>query len=142
MMYREIPNPEEPLTFSLDEEERMLANAINNNAAMIYFHHRMQQFVHLLGTDRRLYKEEMNHLKRGIRLRYISAITAGEPINIEGTDLFPMDVKFANAQCNPYVLLRRRGLLDDADNTPYFFKSRQKRDELVAYFISKLQNQE
>jgi len=142
MMYREIPNPEEPLTFSLDEEERMLANAINNNAAMIYFHHGTQQFVHLLGTDRRLYKEEMNHLKRGIRLRYISAITAGEPINIEGTDLFPMDVKFANAQCNPYVLLRRRGLLDDADNTPYFFKSRQKRDELVAYFISKLQNQE
>ena len=141
IMYREIPNPEDDLMFSLDEEERSLAYAINDNAEMIYFHHGAQQFVYLIRSDRDEYKEEMNHLKRGIRLRLISAITAGEPINIEGIDLFPMDVRFDNSPCYPYMLLRRRGLYDDAANTPYFFKSQQKRDEIVAYFVSKLQLQ-
>jgi len=35
IMYREIPNPEDDLMFSLDEEERSLAYAINDNAEMI-----------------------------------------------------------------------------------------------------------
>ena len=142
IMYREIPNPEDDLMFSLDEEERSLAYAINDNAEMIYFHHGAQQFVYLIRSDRDEYKEEMNHLKRGIRLRLISAITVGEQINIEGIDLFFMDVRFDNSPCYPYMLLRRRGLYDDAANTPYFFKSQQKRDEIVAYFVSKLQLQD
>ena len=88
-MYRGM---EDDRMFSLDEEERLLAYAINNDAAMIYFHHGAQQFVYFIGADRAKYREEMSNLNRGIHQRRISAITAGEAINVKGTDLFPMDV--------------------------------------------------
>ena len=39
-------------TFSLDKVERSLAHMINNNAAIIYFHHGLQSFTYLIGSDR------------------------------------------------------------------------------------------
>ena len=125
--------------FSLEDAESSLAYSINNNASMIYFHHGSQSFMYFIGSDIALYRQEMRTLSRGICQGRISAITAGEPLNIKGTDLFPMDVKIDNAPCHPYMLLRRRGRLEDADNSPYFFKSQQKRDEVVAFLIGKLQ---
>ena len=47
--------------------------------------------------------------------------------------IFPMDVRVDDVPCYPYMLLRRRGSFDDADCTPYFFQSQQRRDETVAY---------
>ena len=81
------------------------------------------------------YQEEMRNLKWSIRQRQVTSITAGETIMIEGTPLFPIDLRFDNAPCYPYMLLLRRGVLDDADNTPYFFRSRQKRDQIITYLV-------
>lgn len=131
----------ETLTSSLEEAEGAVAFAINNGAAMIYFHHSTQSFMYFIGSDDEKYREEMRHLKTAIRQGRISAITAGEPINIEGTNIFPMDVRMKNAPCYPYMMLRRRGRFEDADYTPYFFKSKQKRDRLVAYFMDEFQTQ-
>lgn len=131
----------EALTSSLDEAEGALAFAINNGAAMIYFHHSTQSFMYFIGSDDEKYREEMSNLKKAIRQGRISVITAGEPINIEGTNIFPMDVRMDNAPCYPYMMLRRRGRFEDADCTPYFFKSKQKRDRVVAYFMGEFQRQ-
>jgi hypothetical protein len=120
---------------SLDDVESSLAYAINNEAAMIYFHHGTQSFVYYIGSDKARYQEEMRNLKWSIRQRQVTSITAGETIMIEGTPLFPIDLRFDNAPCYPYMLLLRRGVLDDADNTPYFFRSRQKRDQIITYLV-------
>lgn len=42
--------------------------------------------------------------------------------------------------CFPYSLLRRRGLIDGADYTPYFFRSIKKRDEIITWLKSGKQN--
>ena len=120
-------------TFSLEEIERALSYGIDNSAIMIYFHHGTQSFMFFIESDRAQFQEEMGNLERAVRGRSISAITAGEPINIGGTDIFPMDVRVDDVPCYPYMLLRRRGSFDDADCTPYFFQSQQRRDETVAY---------
>ena len=119
--------------FNLAETKQAIAYAIANNAAMIYFHHGLQQFMYLIGSDKAKFREEMNNLKANIREGLISTISAGEPINISGTDLFPMDVRVDNQPCFAYMLLRQRGRMEDADNTPYFFKSEKKRDEVMGY---------
>ena len=126
--YRNHQNPPKNYTMAPKKVERSLAHMINNDAAIIYFHHGLQSFTYLIGSDRAKYQEEMTNLKRNIRDGHISSITAGEPIIINGTHLYPMDVRVDNSPCYPYMLLRRRGRYEDADNTPYFFRSRQKRD--------------
>lgn len=120
-------------TLSLAQLERSISYAISDGAEMIYFHHGVQQFMYFIGSDKNKYQEEMSNLKANIREGCISVISAGEPINISGTDLFPIDFTFDNQPCFAYMLLRRRGRMEDADNTPYFFKSEKKRDQVMEY---------
>ena len=134
--YRNHQNPPKNYTMAPKKVERSLAHMINNDAAIIYFHHGLQSFTYLIGSDRAKYQEEMTNLKRNIRDGHISSITAGEPIIINGTHLYPMDVRVDNSPCYPYMLLRRRGRYEDADNTPYFFRSRQKRDETITHLLN------
>lgn len=118
---------------SLEETEEAVAFGIRNGAVIIFFHHGTQAFTYFIESDTAQFREEMQNLERGVRRRSITAVTAGGPITIGGTQLFPMHVRFDNAPCYPYMLLRRRGLIDDADFTPYFFPSQQRRDEIVAF---------
>ena len=55
---------------------------------MIYYHHGLQTFMHYNDA----FHQEMKSLKPNIRQGLISAISAGEPITINGTDLFPVDL--------------------------------------------------
>ena len=118
---------------SLEETEEAVAFGIRNGAIIIFFHHGSQAFTYFIESDTAQFQEEMQNLERGVRRRFITSVTAGGPITIDGTILFPMHVRFENAPCYPYMLLRRRGMIDDADFTPYLFPSQQRRDEIVAF---------
>jgi len=121
------------LAYSLPRIERGVAYAIAQGATVIYYHHGLQQFRHFRGlsVDNDAFRQEVVNLKKNINRGVISAISAGEPITINGTDLFPVDLMFDDQPCYPYMLLRRNGLIDDADNTPYFFTSKGKCDQVI-----------
>jgi hypothetical protein len=120
---------------SLDSLEQSLANAIENDAALIYYHHGLETFTYLIASDKAKFQEELKNLKRNIRSHLISEISAGKTININGTDLFPMDLRINNQPCFAYMMLKKQGRMDDADDTPYFFRSQQKRDEIIQYLM-------
>ncbi len=122
----------------LEALEETLASYVSNHAEMIYYHHRERKFMCFTTSDQALYREEMRNLKRNVRFGRISAISAGDTISIEGTNLFPMDLKVNGSLCYEYMMLRRRGRFEDADNTPYFFKSKKKRDEIIAYLMKSM----
>ena len=42
-------------------------------------------------------------------------------------------MKICNVPCHAYMLLQRNGLFEDADYTPYFFKSKTTRDEVLEW---------
>ena len=114
---------------NLNNLEETLTNYIANGAAMIYYYHDLKMFMYFKSTDRILYKQEIRNLKQNIRDGNISSLSAGDALNINGTDLFPVELKVEGCLCYENFLLRRRGNYEDARNTPYFFRSQEKRDQ-------------
>ena len=117
---------------SLEEQERSIISAINGNAMLIYWHHGAGAFTYLIGSDNNLFHREIKQVRRQFRNGTIATITAGDTLNVNGTDLYTMEVEIPGHQCYAYSLLARRGDLVMADKTPYFFKSRATRDETIA----------
>ena len=120
-------------TLSLDVLERELKYAIDNDAAMIYWHHNLGAFNYLLASDRDRYREEMRNVRNNIRDGLIVTISAGDPITLNSTNLYPMELKIRDAPCYAYMLVRREGEMSDAEKTPYFFKSEKTRDDVIKY---------
>ena len=121
---------------SLDVLERELKYAIDNDAAMIYWHHNMGAFMYFLVSDRDRYREEMMNVRNNIRDGLIITISAGDPITLNSTNLYPMELKIRDAPCYAYMLVRREGEMSDAEKTPYFFKSEKKRDDVIKYLTN------
>jgi len=123
-------------TLSLDVLERELKYAIDNDAAMIYWHHNLGAFNYLLASDRDRYRGEMRNVRNNIRDGLIVTISAGDPITLNSTNLYPMELKIRDAPCYAYMLVRREGEMSDAEKTPYFFKSEKKRDDVIKYLTN------
>mgnify|MGYP000102812989 CR=1 FL=1 len=123
------------LLLSLDGLTETLTNYIANRAAMIYYYHNLKIFMYFKSTDRILYQGEIRNLKRNIRDGKISSISTGDTLSINGTDLFPMELKIAGCLCYENFLLSRQGNYKDAENTPYFFRSQEKRDQIMTYLM-------
>ena len=123
-------------TLSLDVLERELKYAIDNDAAMIYWHHNLGAFNYLLASDRDRYRGEMRNVRNNIRDGLIVTISAGDPITLNSTNLYPMELKIRDAPCYAYMLVRREGEMSDAEKTPYFFKSQKTRDDVIKYLTN------
>ena len=123
-------------TLSLDVLERELKYAIDNDAAMIYWHHNLGAFNYLLASDRDRYRGEMRNVRNNIRDGLIVTISAGDPITLNSTNLYPMELKIRDAPCYAYMLVRREGEMSDAEKTPYFFKSEKTRDDVIKYLTN------
>ena len=54
-------------------------------------------------------------------------------MTIDGIELFPIEVEYRGVQCGPYFLLTERGMLEDLDKTPYFFRTAEKWDDAISY---------
>ena len=124
------------MVFSLDALQNQLRFCLREEAAIIYWSHAQSHFDWLLLSDRRSYRAEMRNLRTYHRDGRITQLCAGEPVEIDETLLYPIEVTYREAiQCGAYFLLRMRGEMNDLDKTPYFFVSEAKRDEILEWLI-------
>ena len=124
------------LANSLDNVTNEIRNAIQDQGVLIFWNHQLEKFVWFRMEDNATYHIELQHLRRQLRTGIIATVSAGEPLMIDGTQLHAIEVNFATAQCVPNSLLRRRGNVEDAAITPYFFKSKNARDNAVRYILN------
>ena len=119
---------------SLEDAENQLRVCISNGAALIYWSYRVNRFDFFLPSDRIWFRGEMRNLKTGYHDGRATSLSAGEPIHINGTTLYPIEVMYRQPmQCPAYFLLRRRGDMSDLEKTPYFFVNESKRDETLGW---------
>ena len=124
-------------TFCLRLMENLIDRYIReNNAAMIYFHHGLNDWVYL-GSDTKLYKQEMKNLIMQIKNGTIVHVTKGLVVDVKGTQLYPVEIELKNVLCPAYYMVAKRFLNDHYKMTPYFFRSEKKRDEIFDYLIKK-----
>ena len=124
------------MAFTLDALQNQLRFCLRENAAIIYWSHAQSAFDYLLLSDRRSYRAEMRNLRTYHRDGRITHLCAGEPVDIDGTLFYPIEVTYRqDIQCGAYFLLRMRGEMNDLDKTPYFFVSESKRDEILEWLI-------
>ena len=122
------------MAFSLDDLQNQLRFCLRENAAIIYWSHAQSAFDYLLLSDRRSYRAEMRNLRTYHRDGRITHLCAGEPVDIDGTLLYPIEVTYREEiQCGAYFLLRMRGETNNLDKTPYFFVKENKRDEILEW---------
>lgn len=118
---------------TLEEYEHQIAHRLEQGAAMIFYQHRLEQFDWMTAEDQPQFKRELRLIRRQLREGVsITEVIAAEPLIINGTTLYTMLLK-CDVACHPYSLLRQRGMLDDADYTPYFFTSEKTRNGAVRY---------
>ena len=78
-------------------------------------------------------KQEMKNMRKNFRKGLIVDLKAGKDFKIDSITLYPLDMKFWDEPCGAYMLLQQNGLFWDADYTPYFFKSKTTRDEVLEW---------
>ena len=110
-----------------------IVTALNDDAAVIYWQHSFFKFDWLQATDQLAYQEALQNLQRGVRNEEILSVKAGESFQVQDKTLYPMELEFRGRECHAYMMIRRRGLMDDAVKTPYLFVSQSSRDNAVAY---------
>jgi hypothetical protein len=129
---------DEVQTFTLENLENVIDNYIKEqNAAMIYWHHAINNWDYFLGSDTKLFKQEMKNLIKQIKSGKIIHVSRGAAVEVKGTHLYPVEMEVENVQCGAYFVVAKRGLIDDLSMTPYFFRSEQKRDEIYDYLMRK-----
>jgi hypothetical protein len=118
--------------YSLEDCKVQIRSALQSGANLIYFHHDSSggRFEHCHG-ETEIQGATGVGIHIGCRIGHISDIRAGKVFVFEGRELWPLDVFFVGSPCHPYSLLRQNGLIDDADFTPYFFTSKDKRDQAL-----------
>ena len=106
---------------SLDDAENQPCFCLRNSAALIYWSHTVNRFDFFLPSDRHLFRGEMRNLRNGYRDGRATSLLAGEPLQIDGTTLYPIEVMYRQSiQCPAYFLLRWRRDMSDLEKTPYF----------------------
>jgi hypothetical protein len=123
------------IALSLDALKLCVTAAIESDAMLIFWHHKMGQFRHMIGSDQGHFRQELKSLRRQYRALNIVLITAGETLNVNGTDLYTMELEIKNLPCHAYMLLREQGDFGDAAKTPYLFRSRETRDKTIRYLM-------
>ena len=127
------------LFLNLNDLTTQIATALNDNASLIYWHHRVEQFSWMRTSDRDVYRSKLRNLKNMIKTDIIINVNAGESFPIEGRTLYPLEIELRDVKCHAYMLIRRRGRLDDADVTPYLFVSQKSRDDAMTFLTNELQ---
>ena len=127
------------LFLNLNDLTTQVATALNDNASLIYWHHSVGQFSWMRASDRNVYHSERRNLKKMIKTDTIINVNAGESFPIEGRTLYPLEIELRDVKCHAYMLIRRRGRLDDADVTPYLFVSQKSRDDAMTFLTNELQ---
>ena len=127
------------LFLNLNDLTTQIATALNDNASLIYWHHSSGQFSWMRTSDRDVYHSELRNLKKMIKTDTIINVNAGESFPIEGRTLYPLEIELRDVKCHAYMLIRRRGQLDDADVTPYLFVSQKSRDDAMTFLTNELQ---
>ena len=117
----------------LEDLDAQIVTALNDDAAVIYWQHSFFKFDWLRVSDRSNYQEALQNLQRGVRNEDILSVKAAESFQVQERTLYPMELEFWGMECYAYMMIRRRGLMDDAVKTPYLFVSQSPRDKAVAY---------
>ena len=117
----------------LEDLDAEIVTALNDDAAVIYWQHSFFKFDWLRASDQSKYHEALKNLQRGVRKEAIVNVKAGESFQVQDKTLYPMELEFRGRECYAYMMIRRRGLMDDAVKTPYLFVSQSSRDKAVAY---------
>ena len=100
---------------------------------MIYWSHRLSMFDYLIPQDNAQYKQEIKNMRKHVREGKIVDVKAGKEFQINGSTLYPLDMKMRDLPCHAYMLLRRNGLFEDAEYTPYFFNCKTTRDQVLEW---------
>ena len=124
-------------TYSKAALEATIADHVRANGRIIYWHHHLQVFMFLKAKDKKQYKVLMKEVKDWLADGTVTRVTAGAPLVIDGTELYPMEVEFRDLTCGPYFLLTERGMFEDTDKTPYFFRTAEKRENAINYIITR-----
>ena len=121
-------------THSLEPHENVIdAWVREKNAAMIYWHHQHKIWDYLLGSDAKLFKQEMKNMIDQMKAGKIVRVTKGLVVDVKGTLLYPVEFEFKDVQCPAYFLVAKKGLIDHLYMTPYFFRSEKKHEEIIDY---------
>lgn len=123
------------MMYSLDRSERQLMFALREGGEFIFYSHIKHGFDWLNQEDQAAFDAAMTRLRTAFQAGRVTAVTTGEPITVNGTELHTMLVNMG-IPCGPYMLLRRRGRMEDTDHTPYFFKSKARRDRAVDFITA------
>ena len=121
------------LLLGLDELESQISRYVREGGAMIYWSHRLSMFDYLIPQDNAQYKQEIKNMRKHFREGKIVDVKAGEEFQINGSALYPLDMKMRDLPCHAYMLLRRNGLFEDAEYTPYFFNCKTTRDQVLEW---------
>ena len=87
--------------------------------------------------DQQQWRTEMNVIRTHIQAGHATAVAAGETLIVQGNVFYPMHVTF-KVKCWPYMVLRQRGRVDDADYTPYLFTDERSRNNVVQFINTPL----
>ena len=125
---------DETQTLSLKPLENIIDGYIREqNAAMSYWHHQDKIWDCLLGSDAKLFKQEMKNLIQQIKSSKIVCVMNSLVVDVKGTLLYPVEFEFKDVQCMAYFLVAKKGLIDHLYLTPYFFRSEKKRDNIFDF---------
>ena len=117
----------------LKEFETQIVTAPNNDAAVIYWQHSFFKFDWLQASDQSNYQEVLQNLQGSARNDDIVSVKPRELFQAQDKTLYPMELGFWGGECYAYMMIRRRGLLDDSVKIPYLFLSQSLRDKAVSY---------
>ena len=121
--------------YNLEELEQEVHDALIAKAVLIFWNHQVQSFRHFRIEDNDEYHVELRNLRRQVRSGVVTTVKAGLDLSVAGTNLHVMEVTYAGVQCGPNMLLRKEGKVEDADVTPYLFKSEHSRNMAVRYIV-------
>ena len=120
--------------FSLEAVQNQLRFCLRENASIIYWSHNFDAFDFLLTSDKRAFREEMRNLRNYYRDGCVTSLSAGEPIDINETALYPIEVMYRQTKpCAGYFLLRKSGEMRDVEKTPYFFVSQANHNRTLQW---------
>ena len=125
------------MTYSLEVLEHQVTTAKERNAWVVYWHHNVNSFTWMNEEDQQQWRTEMNVIRTHVQAGHVTAVAAGETLTVQGNVFYPMHVTFKE-KCLPYMVLRRRGRMDDADYTPYLFTDEQSRNNAVQFINTPL----
>ena len=117
----------------LEDLDAQIVAALNDDSTVIYWQHSFFKFDWLRANDQSNYQEALRNLQRGVRNDDIVCVKPGESLQVQDKKLYPMELEFQGRECYAYMMICRRGLMDDAVKTPYLFVSQTSRDKAVAY---------